>query len=64
MPRSKMKSSVEEPKYSFNEVEHEGLPNGSKNSTVGYGHFAFFHARLMLTIATRFKMILLAWNAL
>jgi chromosome segregation ATPase len=48
-----MKSSVEEPKYSFNEVEHEGLPNGSKNSTVGYGHFAFFHALLMLTIATK-----------
>ncbi|KAM0514019.1 hypothetical protein ACHAPE_007374 [Trichoderma viride] len=29
-----MKSSVEEPKYSFNEVEHEGQSNGSKNSKV------------------------------
>ncbi|KAM0451817.1 hypothetical protein ACHAO4_005774 [Trichoderma viride] len=34
MPRSKTKSHVEETKYSFNEVEHEGHKNSSKDSKV------------------------------
>lgn len=41
MPRSKTKSHVEETKYSFNEVEHEGHKNSSKDSKVRYGQYAF-----------------------
>ncbi|KAM0458626.1 hypothetical protein ACHAPV_006018 [Trichoderma viride] len=41
MPRSKINSHVEETKYSFNEIEHGGHTNDSKNAKVKYDHFAF-----------------------